>query len=46
MQRLSTVGRETGNAWDFPLTKSEKRELLLMYVTEGEKRLGLQLTSY
>jgi len=38
MCRLSTVsGVETGVAWDFPLTKSEKRELLLMYVTEGEK---------
>jgi len=28
---------DTGVAWDFPLTKSEKRELLLMYVAQGEK---------
>ena len=36
----NSSGVETGVAWDFPLTKSEKRELLLMYVTEGEKRPG------
>lgn len=38
MFRLSAVRCvDTGIAWDFPLTKSEKRELLLMYVAQGEK---------
>lgn len=30
----------TGIAWDFPLAKSEKRELLLQHFALGEQHLG------
>mmetsp|Transcript_17203 Transcript_17203/g.30167 ORF Transcript_17203/g.30167 Transcript_17203/m.30167 type:complete len:146 (-) Transcript_17203:41-478(-) len=31
------VARPSGTAWDFPLAKSEKRELLLLHVAAGEQ---------
>ena len=30
---------DVGSAWDFPLAKSEKRELLLQHIAHGEQRL-------
>ena len=37
MLRLSGSRCETGVAWDFPLTKSEKRELLLQHIAATER---------
>lgn len=39
MMRLSVPDRSvgTGIAWDFPLAKSEKRELLLQHIAAGER---------
>jgi len=38
MRRLNVPERaDTGIAWDFPLAKSEKRELLLQHIAVGER---------
>ncbi|CAK9086366.1 unnamed protein product [Durusdinium trenchii] len=37
MIRLGNFRCETGIAWDFPLAKSEKRELLLQHITASER---------